>query len=80
MRRAGARGRGMRGSSRGAARLGLADIVVIAIVLAILLFASWKQFPAYKRPFAPLPVLTPAARPRAPKGLGTAAPKAASQR
>jgi hypothetical protein len=44
----------LREAYRGATRLGFADIVVIAIVMAILLFASWKQFPAYNRPFTPL--------------------------
>lgn len=80
MMRAGASGRRMRGSNCGAVRLGFADVIVVAIVMAILLFASWKQFPAYNRPFSPLPVLTSAARPRTPKGIRTPAPKAASQR
>jgi hypothetical protein len=47
---------------RGATRLGFADIVVIAIVMGILLFASWKQFPAYNRPFTPRAIRTPAPR------------------
>ena len=42
-----------RESYRGAMRIGFTDIVVIAIVLAMLLFAAWKQFPAYNRPFKP---------------------------
>lgn len=49
-------------ASRGATRLGFADIIVIAIVLAILLFASWKQFPTYNRPFTPRAIRTPALR------------------
>jgi hypothetical protein len=52
----------LREAYRGATRLGFADIVVIAIVMAILLFASWKQFPAYNRPFTPRAVRTPASR------------------
>jgi hypothetical protein len=52
---------------RGAARIGFADVLVIAIVMALLLFAAWKQFPAYNRPFTPRPILTPA--PRAPMRL-----------
>ncbi|MFZ1120356.1 MAG: hypothetical protein WAN81_08995 [Candidatus Binataceae bacterium] len=50
----------------GATRLGFADIVVVAIVMAILLFASWEQFPAYNRPFTPRAILTPASRLPAP--------------
>jgi hypothetical protein len=72
------RGCGPRGSCRGATHLGFADIIVVAIVLAILLWASWKQFPAYNRPFTPIPALTPV--PRSPRGIRTPAPKAASQR
>ncbi|MGH7913666.1 MAG: hypothetical protein ACREPW_03305 [Candidatus Binataceae bacterium] len=74
-----ARGRRLRGSYRGATRLGFADIIIIAIVMAILLFASWKQFPAYHRPFTPLPrSLTTALS--APASIRTPAPRAASQR
>jgi hypothetical protein len=54
----------LRESCRGATRLGFADIIVIAIVMAILLFASWKQFPAYDRPFTPRAIRTP--EPRVP--------------
>jgi hypothetical protein len=54
----------LREASRGATRLGFADIIVIAIVMAILLFASWKQFPAYDRPFTPRAIRTP--EPRVP--------------
>jgi hypothetical protein len=67
------------GSHRGAIRLGLADVVVIAIVMAILLFASWKQFPAYERPFTPRRILTPASRLPAPGANRLAAPQTASQ-
>ena len=54
----------LRESYGGATRLGFADIIVIAIVMAILLFASWKQFPAYNRPFIPRAIRTP--QPRVP--------------
>ena len=54
----------LRESYGGATRLGFADIIVIAIVIAILLFASWKQFPAYDRPFTPRAIRTP--EPRVP--------------
>jgi hypothetical protein len=60
----------------GAARLGFADIIVVAIVMALLLFASWKQFPAYDRPFKPRSRPTFAPRPTAPNGIRTPAPKA----
>lgn len=63
-------------SYRGATRLGFADIVVIAIVTAILLFAAWKQFPAYDRPFKPRPRPTFAPRPAAPSTIRTPAPEA----
>ena len=66
-------------SSRGATRLGFADIVVVAIVMAILLFASWKQFSAYKRPFTPRPILTPSPRLPMPGRIRTPAPKTTSQ-
>ena len=65
-------------TDRGATQLGFVDIIVVAIVLAVLLWASWKQFPAYNRPFTPIPALTPV--PRSPRGIRTPAPKAASQR
>jgi hypothetical protein len=52
----------LRESCRAATRLGFADIIVIAIVMAILLFASWKQFPAYNRPFTPRAIRTPVPR------------------
>jgi hypothetical protein len=72
------RGRGRRGSYRGATHLGFVDIIVVAVVLAVLLWASWKQFPAYNRPFTPIAVLTPV--PQLPRGIRTPAPRAASQR
>ena len=63
-----------RGSHRGATRLGFADAVVIAIVMAILLFAAWKQFPAYKRPFTPRATLTPVPRVPMPRSIRPPAP------
>ena len=62
----------------GAIRLGFADVVVIAIVMALLLFAAWKQFPAYDRPFKPLRILTPASRKPIPRSISTPAPQAKS--
>jgi len=62
-----------------ATRLGFVDIVVIAIVMAILLFASWKQFPAYNRPFTPRRILTPAPRLPPPGSIRTPASHATSQ-
>jgi hypothetical protein len=59
---------------RGATRIGFADIVVIAIVMAILFFASWKQFPAYNRPFKPRTILTPAPRLPMPRSMRTPTP------
>lgn len=66
-------------SYRGAARIGFTDIIVIAIVAAILLFASWKQFPVYNRPFKPRRILTPSSRLPAPKNSRTPVPHAAPQ-
>jgi len=66
------------GLYRGATRLGFADVVVIAIVMALLLFASWKQFPAYNRPFTPRRILTPASRLPAPVSVRTPVPHATS--
>jgi hypothetical protein len=60
---------------RGATRLGFADIIVIAIVIALLLFASWKQFPAYNRPFTPRPILTPVPRVPMLKSIRTPTPQ-----
>ncbi len=67
------------GSHRGATRLGFADVIVVAIVLAILLFAAWQQFPAYNRSFTPRRILSPASRPPAPREIRTPAPHSASQ-
>jgi hypothetical protein len=36
---------------RGATRPGLLDILTALILLGILVWASWKQFPAYHRQF-----------------------------
>ncbi|MGH8012137.1 MAG: hypothetical protein ACREQ4_06550 [Candidatus Binataceae bacterium] len=36
----------------GAIRLGVADVMTALIVLALLLWASWRQFPAYRHKFA----------------------------
>lgn len=44
----------------GATRLGFADVLTAIILLAILLWASWKQFPAYNRSGAPQPGRPPA--------------------
>ena len=63
-------GRWLGGWYRGATHLGLADVIIVLIVLAILLWASWRQFPAYEHMPAPAaletsapgPVATPAAR------------------
>ncbi len=65
----------LRGWCRGATRIGFVDIVVIAIVMAILLFASWKQFSDYNRPFTPRAILTPAPRLPAPGSIRTPAPR-----
>ncbi|HVB83142.1 MAG TPA: hypothetical protein VNE82_24730 [Candidatus Binataceae bacterium] len=69
----------MREWNRGATRLGFADIVVVAIVAALLFFAAWKQFPAYNRPFKPRPSLTRAARLPTPTSIRTPAAQGASQ-
>lgn len=66
-------------SYRGATRLGFSDVIVIAIVAAILLFAAWKQFPAYDRPFIPRRILTPASRLSTPGAIRTPASQATSQ-
>jgi hypothetical protein len=63
-------------SLRGATRIGFTDIVIIAIVAAVLLFAAWKQFPAYDRPFKPRRILTPSSRVPVPKSIHTPAPHA----
>jgi TRAP-type C4-dicarboxylate transport system permease small subunit len=47
------------GAYRGAIHLGLSDVLIILAVLAILLWASWKQFPTYNRSEAPAETLQP---------------------
>lgn len=62
-------------SYRGATRIGFIDVLVVAILAALLLFASWKQFPAYNRPFTPRPILTPVPRVPMPKSIHTPVPR-----
>ncbi|MGD0072909.1 MAG: hypothetical protein ABSD31_01050 [Candidatus Binataceae bacterium] len=38
--------------NRGATRLGLMDVLTALILLGVLLYASWRQFPAFNRPVA----------------------------
>jgi hypothetical protein len=40
---------------RGATYPGFLDVVVIAALMAVLLYAAWRQFPAYQSPAAPAP-------------------------
>ena len=61
-------------SYRGATRIGFIDVLVVAILAALLLFASWKQFPAYNRPFTPRRILTPVPRVPMPKSIHTPVP------
>ena len=35
---------------RGATSPGFLDVVVVAVLLAVLLYAAWRQFPAYQPP------------------------------
>jgi hypothetical protein len=35
---------------RGATRLGVMDVLTALILLGLLLYASWRQFPAFNRP------------------------------
>jgi len=35
---------------RGATRLGVMDVVTALILLGVLLYAAWKQFPAFNPP------------------------------
>ncbi|GEM_PF-3184028 len=53
-------------SQRGAVRLGLADILIALILLGVLLFVSYLQFPAYRQSASPPP---------SPSGGATAKPK-----
>ena len=53
-------------SQRGATRLGVMDIVAALILLGVLVFASYLEFPNYRRPAVPSPAASPAA-PSAPK-------------
>jgi hypothetical protein len=66
-------------SYRGATRLGFSDVIVIALVAAILLFAAWKQFPAYDRPFTPLRILSPVSGLSTPEAVRTPASHTTSQ-
>jgi hypothetical protein len=43
----------MKRFKRGAMRPGVLDVLTALILLAILVWASWKQFPAYHRKFRP---------------------------
>lgn len=52
-------------SKRGAAPLGLLDVLTALVLLAILLYASWKQFPAFKDRIGSAPL--PSERAPAPK-------------
>lgn len=40
---------------RGATYPGFLDVVVIAALMAVLLYAAWRQFPAYQSPVPPAP-------------------------
>jgi len=35
---------------RGAARLGILDVLTALVLLGVLLYASWRQFPAFNHP------------------------------
>ena len=48
-----------RGFRRGATRIGLLDVLTALILLALLLWASWEQFPAYRA--MAIPAATPGA-------------------
>jgi hypothetical protein len=57
----------MKRFKRGATRPGVLDILTALILLAILVWASWKQFPAYNRKFqsgvvSPTPSLRPSGK------------------
>ena len=53
-------------SQQGATRLGVMDIVAALILLGVLVFASYLEFPNYRRLAAPSPAPSPAT-PSAPK-------------
>jgi hypothetical protein len=60
-------GNGMKRFKRGATRPGVLDILTALILLAILVWASWKQFPAYNRKLgssaaSPTPTLRPSGK------------------
>ncbi len=63
MTRADGSGLRFHGAHRGATHLGFSDALVIIIVLGILLWASWEQFPAYDHPRAPIAALEPPSPP-----------------
>jgi hypothetical protein len=48
-------------SQRGATRLGVLDILAALILLGVLVFASYLQFPNYRRPAVPSPAPSPTA-------------------
>jgi hypothetical protein len=53
-------------SQRGATRLGVMDILAALILLGVLVFASYLEFPNYRRLAVPSPAPSPAPR-SAPK-------------
>jgi hypothetical protein len=52
--------RGLNRLARGATQLGFVDILTVAILLGILLYAATLQFSVYNRPPAPTPTGTAA--------------------
>jgi hypothetical protein len=48
-------------SQRGATRLGVMDILAALILLGVLVFASYLEFPNYRRPAVSSPAPSPAA-------------------
>lgn len=55
--------------SRGATRLGFADVVTTLILLALLAYAAYRQFPTYRHPQTP---------PSAPSNASAPSPAASS--
>jgi len=53
----------MKRFKRGAMRPGILDILTALILLAILVWASWKQFPAYNRKLRSEPAAISTLRP-----------------